>query len=35
VVKVNTKAEAIEWSKRFLAAVGEDESEVRQLREMP
>lgn len=35
VVKVNTKAEAIEWSQRFLAAVGEGESEVRQLREMP
>jgi len=35
VVKVNTKTEAIEWSKRFLAAVGEGESEVRQLREMP
>ena len=35
VVKVNKKAEAIEWSKRFLAAVGVGESEVRQLREMP
>jgi hypothetical protein len=35
VVKVNTKAEAIEWSQRFLAAVGEGESEVRLLREMP
>lgn len=35
VVKVNTKAEAIEWSQRFLKAVGEGESEVRLLREMP
>ena len=35
VVKVNTKAEAVEWSQRFLAAVGEGESEVRQLRDMP
>src|SRR5262245_4696390 len=35
VVKVNTKAEALEWSQRFLAAVGGGETEVRQLREMP
>jgi hypothetical protein len=35
LVNVNSKAEAIEWSQRFLAAVGEGESEVRQLREMP
>ena len=35
VVKVKSKSEAIEWSQRFLAAVGEGESEVRQLREMP
>jgi len=35
VVKVNTKAEAIEWSKQFLTAVGKGESEIRQLREMP
>jgi len=35
LVKVKTKAEAIEWSKRFLTAVGEGESEIRQLREMP
>jgi len=34
VVKVNSKAGAIEWSQRFLAAVGQGESEVRQLREM-
>jgi len=35
VVKVKSKTEAIEWSQRFLAAVGEGESELRQLREMP
>jgi len=35
VVKVKSKSEAIEWSQRFLAAVGEGESEIRQLREMP
>ena len=35
VVKVKSKTEAIEWSQRFLAAVGEGESEIRQLREMP
>jgi DNA-binding CsgD family transcriptional regulator len=35
VVKVNSKAEAIEWSQRFLTAVGQGESEIRQLREMP
>jgi hypothetical protein len=34
VVKVNSKAEAIEWSQRFLKAVGQGESEIRQLREM-
>jgi len=34
VVKVTSKAEAIEWSHRFLAAAGGGESEVRQLREM-
>jgi hypothetical protein len=35
MVKVNTKSEAVEWSKRFLAAVGKGESEIRQLRELP
>jgi hypothetical protein len=35
VVKVNSKEEAISWSQRFLAAVGQGESEIRQLREMP
>ena len=35
LVNVKSKSEAIEWSQRFLAAVGEGESEIRQLREMP
>jgi len=35
VVKATSRAEAIELSKRFLTAVGQGESEVRQLREMP
>jgi len=29
-----TKAEAIEWTKRFLSVVGEGESEVRLLHDM-
>jgi hypothetical protein len=32
---VNVKSKALEWSRRFLAVVGQGESEVRQLREMP
>ena len=35
IVQVKTKAEAIEWGKRFLAVVGEGESEIRQLHESP
>jgi hypothetical protein len=35
VVKVKSKSEAIEWSQRFLSAVGDGQSEVRQFREMP
>ena len=35
LVNVKSKSEAIEWSQQFLAAVGEGESEIRQLREMP
>jgi len=35
VVKVKSMSDAIEWSQRFRAAVGEGESEIRQLREMP
>ncbi len=31
MVQVKTKAEAIEWGKRFLQVVGEGESEIRQL----
>jgi hypothetical protein len=34
VLKVKSKAEAIEWSKRFLQVLGEGASEIRQLREM-
>ena len=32
--QVKSKAEAIEWTKRFLSVVGEGQSEIRQLREM-
>jgi hypothetical protein len=35
IIQVKTRAEAIEWTKRFLAVAGEGQSEVRQLREMP
>jgi hypothetical protein len=35
LLQVKSKAEAIEWGKRFLAVVGEGESEIRQLHEMP
>ena len=35
VIKVQSKAEAIEWTTRFLAVVGRGESEIRQLHEMP
>jgi hypothetical protein len=31
VVQVKSKAEAIEWAKRFLAVTGEGESEIREL----
>ncbi len=31
IVNVSSKAEAIEWTKRFLAVMGEGESEVRQM----
>ena len=34
LLQVKSKAEAIEWGKRFLAVVGEGESEIRQLHEM-
>jgi hypothetical protein len=35
IIQVKTKAEAIEWTKRFLTVAGEGQSEIRQLREMP
>jgi hypothetical protein len=35
LMQVKSKAEAIEWCKRFLAVVGEGESEIRLLHEMP
>jgi hypothetical protein len=34
MLQVKTKAEAIEWGKRFLTVVGEGESEIRQLHEV-
>jgi hypothetical protein len=35
IIQVKTKAEAVEWTKRFLSVVGEGESEIRQLNEFP
>jgi hypothetical protein len=35
LIQAKSKAEAIEWTKRFLTVVGEGESEVRQIFEMP
>lgn len=35
LLQVKTKAEAIEWSKRFLAVVGEGETEIRLLCDAP
>lgn len=35
LLQVKSKAEAVEWTKRFLAVVGEGESEIRQLHDMP
>ena len=35
LLQVKSKPEAIEWTKRFLTAVGEGESEVRQLHDTP
>lgn len=34
IVNVKSKAEAIEWAKRFLAVAGDGESEVRQMHDM-
>jgi hypothetical protein len=33
LLQVKSKAEAVEWTKRFLTVVGEGESEIRQLHE--
>jgi hypothetical protein len=33
VIQVQSKAEAIEWTKRFLTVAGHGESEIRQLHE--
>jgi hypothetical protein len=35
ILQVKTKAEAVEWTKRFLSVVGEGESEIRQLHDTP
>jgi hypothetical protein len=35
LIQVKTKAEALEWTKRFLATTGEGQSEVRQVHDMP
>ncbi len=35
LLQVKSKAEAIEWGKRFLSVVGEGETEIRQLHEFP
>jgi hypothetical protein len=35
LLQVKSKAEAIEWTKRFLTAAGEGESEIRQLHDTP
>ena len=35
IVQAKSKAEAIEWAKRFLKVMGEGESEVRQMHDAP
>jgi hypothetical protein len=35
LIRVNSKEEAIEWTKRFLDVAGDGESEVRELYEQP
>jgi len=35
MLQVKTMAEAVEWTKRFLNVVGEGESEIRQLHDVP
>jgi len=35
IIQTKTKAEAVEWTKRFLTVTGKGESELRQLYEQP
>jgi hypothetical protein len=35
LMQVKTKAETVEWTKRFMAVVGEGQSEIRLLRDKP
>jgi hypothetical protein len=35
LVQVKSKAEAVEWAKRFLAVVGKGQSEIRQVMDQP
>jgi len=35
IIQVKSKEEAVEWGRRFLSVVGEGESEIRLLHEMP
>jgi hypothetical protein len=35
MLQVKSKAEAVEWTKRFLSVVGEGETEIRQLHDVP
>ena len=35
IIQVKSRDEAIEWTKRFLTAAGEGESEIRQLHDTP
>jgi hypothetical protein len=35
MLQVKSKADAVEWTKRFLAIVGAGESEIRQLHDVP
>jgi hypothetical protein len=35
LMQVKSKAEAVEWTKRFLAVAGEGQSEIRLLRDQP
>jgi hypothetical protein len=35
MIKVNSKAEAIDWTKRFLSVVGSGVSEILEINEQP